>query len=87
MIRRYDMSRSDNAPVSNRCMMPIEGPSGNFFVYTGITACNVVITPIRVPNGGIIMVDQGTLGGNGFTVNYEDMPDGRSYVEFFFMVQ
>jgi len=87
MIRRYDMTRSDNAPVANRCMMPVSGKSGSFVVYAGVKVCSVVITPIRIPEGGVIMVDNSSLGrDNTFRIMYDNMPDRRSFVEFSFVV-
>jgi hypothetical protein len=88
MIRRYDMTRSDNAPVTNRCMMPVRGKSGSFVVYTPIKACTVVISPIRIPEGGSIMLDNSSLGkDNTFRVIYDNMPGKRNFVEFSFVVQ
>ena len=87
MRRRYDMTRSDNAPVSNRCLMPITGPEGKFTVYVGMKVCSVILIPISIPDGGAIMVDQSRMGGVEFDVIYERMPEGRSFVEFAFTVQ
>ncbi len=81
------MSRSDNAPVGSMCMMPTNGPDGTFSVYVGVKVCNVILSPIRVPTGGIIMVDQNSLGENSFIVIYENMPEHRDFVEFSFTVQ
>lgn len=87
MIRRYDMSRSDNAPLGSRCMMPCTEGNGHFNVYAGFNVSSVSITPIGIPSSVRMFVDDSSLGDVSFRVIYENVPKGMNSVEFYFVAQ
>jgi len=87
MIRRYNMSRSDNAPVGSRCMMPCKEGDGSFFVYTGFLVTSAVVTPVGVPAGTTLVVDPSSFSKDGFRVIYEGVPSDVKMVEFYFVAQ
>ena len=87
MIRRYDMTRSDNAPVNSRCMMPVSKGSGHFWVHTSMNVRAVTISPVSIPEGSMLEVDHSSIGGKGFRVFYSNIPDDGMFVEFSFVMQ
>jgi len=87
MIRRYDMTRSDNAPVGASCMMPCHQGNGSFVVYTGFMVSSAIVTPVNVPDGCRLFVDVSSFGKDNFRVFYENIPKGVKSVEFYFVAQ
>jgi len=84
MIRRYDMSRSDNAPFTGKITYPCESGAGRIFVYTGFAVSSAIVAPVGLPSGARLFVDTSFGKESGFDVTYENMPIGSSRIEFSF---
>jgi len=87
MIRRYDMTRSDNAPLGSRCMMPCKEGDGSFMVYVGFLVSSAMVTPVRVPDGCRLFIDESSFGDTSFRIIYENVPKGVQALEFSFVAQ
>jgi len=85
MIRRYDMSRSDNITFSGRIAFPcIDKPAGRFFVYTGFPVSSAIVTPVNLPEGVRLFVDTSFSKENGFEVMYDNVPEDVGGLEIMF---
>jgi len=85
MIKRYDMTRSDNFPVNTMGQMSCSG-SGRFFVYTGFPVSSAILTPVSLPEGASLYVDFSSFGKDGFDVIYENVPEEAGGVEYSYAV-
>lgn len=70
MIRRYDMSRSDNFLVCATIEFMCFYESGKFFVYTGFKVKSVIVSVVSSSPGTEIEVDHSSFDSDGFYVLY-----------------
>lgn len=85
MIRRYDMTRSDNFPFAGKMRYPCSG-DGEFYVYAAFPVQTALVTPIGLP-GAAKLYANGRTDKTGFWVSYSDVPEELGYVEFSFIAQ
>ena len=81
MIRRYDMTRSDNFPVVGNLRYPCQG-NGEIKVWLGFRPQSVVVVPVDVPVGARVYSDPERREANGFVVQYENVPEQPGFIEF-----
>jgi len=92
MIRRYDLTRSDNYFESSKISYVCSG-SGSISVVTGfpVTTARVSFATLPIDSATPpfttprIYVDSYT--DDGFIVNYEDIPVDPGYIEFEYSCQ
>ena len=86
MIRRYDMRRSDNFPACSTIERQCLKESGKFFVFTGFPVKSVLLVPIKVPQGGELIIDTDFFEKDGFSVSFRGLTN-NSIVKFSYQAQ
>lgn len=74
MIRRYDMSRSDNFPVCSIMEYLCEEESGKIFIYTGFPVKSAILSVIKTPQNSEIFIDINFYQKDGFYIFYNNIP-------------
>ena len=85
MIRRYDMSRSDNFPVCGTMETVCIKTDGEFFVYTGFPVKSAIVIPITIPQGAEIYPSDNFCHKDGFGVIFRNVPE-NSVIKFSYQV-
>jgi len=87
MIRRYDMSKSDNFPICSIIEQICLDSNGKIFIRTNHPISSAVVSPISVPNEGQIFADLNfKQRKDGFYIIYNNIPIG-SIIKFSYQAQ
>jgi len=86
MIRRYNMERSDNFPVCATVEFLCLKESGRFFIFTGFKVRSAIISPVSLPAGSSVEIDNSFNEKDGFYVSYTDVPL-MSVIKFSYQAQ
>lgn len=95
MIRRYDLTRSDNVPYSGKIAYVCSG-AGTFKVYTGFQVSSAMVSFAAIPISYSDMSSSSSedytdimppkvyvysYEDDGFIIAYENIPDDLGYIE------
>lgn len=92
MIRRYDLTRSDNYVETGKVSYVCSG-SGNLTVVTGfpVTSARVSFATLPIdstnPPFTTPRIYVASYTGDGFVVDYENIPVDPGYIEFEYSCQ
>ncbi len=72
MIRRFNLSRSDNFPVCSIIETILTEVNGSIFIYTGFEVKSVVVTKIKGSPDVELFCDPKDVNSDGFNVFYKN---------------
>ena len=84
MIKRYDLTKSDNYILSEKELVSISALSGTFDITTGFPVKTAMVTFATLPTTGRMYVS--AYLDDGFSVAYEDLPIGSTSIEINYIV-